>query len=102
MSKQIKRRVVWLYTMPGSFSSTQRKPVRHSDGRIPVFTSDALAHQYMIARWQLKAGERGKTWCNQWTGGERIKMSFNTPFHEWREMRLTENHVIDPGWQEER
>jgi hypothetical protein len=29
-------------------------------------------------------------------------MSFNTPFHEWREIRLTKRHVIDPGWQGER
>ncbi len=102
MSKQNKQRVIWLFTMPGSLSSTKRKPARHTDGRIPVFTFEKVAYQYMIARWRLKAFERGKTWCNQWTGGERIKMSFNTPFHEWREIRLTKRHVIDPEWQEER
>jgi len=96
---QSKQRVIWLYTMPGSSRSTQKKAVRHSNGRIPVFTSEKLAYRYMISRWQLKPGGRGKRWFHPFTGGELIIMSFQTPYHKWREMRLTKNHVIDPVWQ---
>ena len=71
------------------------KLLRDANGKIPVFTSDALARTYLAGMFRPTADDspraiRTVSWPGKW------KVRKHDYFVEKRAVLLTKNHVVDP------